>query len=113
MGCSQMMPWEIDNFISKEDAVRRVMEGCRLENHQILVLGMSVGCPSCEIYKKQLDAGQVNYEYVAVDQHPELAEEYKVLSTPTTVILRNGHMVGKRSGAMSVKKLDEFIKDCT
>jgi thioredoxin-like negative regulator of GroEL len=78
---------------------------------EILVFGFTKGCPQCDIYKKQLEQGEISYQFIDVAQNEELTNDYNIISVPTTVILRNGHMVAKRSGAMSVKKLNDIISE--
>ncbi|MBO6015728.1 MAG: thioredoxin [Lachnospiraceae bacterium] len=47
---------------------------------------------------------------VNVDQQPELAAKYQVMSIPTLVIFQNGEIMKKTVGAIAKQQLREFIK---
>jgi len=71
-------------------------------------------CPQCEIYKKALESANCELvdEYVDVYVYPEKTHGFNIMSLPVTVVLRNGHEVGRKNGAMTAKKLKEFIDGC-
>ena len=54
--------------------------------------------------------GKVIVGKVDVDQEPELAREYGVMSIPTLIIFRDGAEVGRLVGALPKEKLVEEIK---
>ena len=55
-------------------------------------------------YDGKLKVGKVN-----VDDEPELASKYNVMSIPMMVIIKNGEVVDKTVGAVSKTKLTEMI----
>ena len=48
---------------------------------------------------------------VDVDEAPDVASKFKIVSIPTLVILKNGTMIKKKVGAMSEDELKRFIAD--
>lgn len=47
---------------------------------------------------------------VDVDEDPEIAEKYNVMSIPTLIYFEKGEPVRKKVGAVSKEQLMEFIK---
>lgn len=47
---------------------------------------------------------------VDVDEDPEIAEKYNVMSIPTLIYFEKGEPVRKKVGAVSKEQLIEFIK---
>ncbi|WP_455055814.1 thioredoxin family protein [Merdimonas faecis] len=47
---------------------------------------------------------------VDVDEQPELAREYKVLSIPTLMVFKGGEMVKRESGARGKSEILEMLK---
>lgn len=45
-----------------------------------------------------------------VDQHPELAEQYSVMSIPTLLILKRGRVVERRSGVTQKARLLSMLE---
>ena len=48
---------------------------------------------------------------VDVDEAPDVASKFKIVSIPTLVILKNGTMIKKKVGAMGEDELKRFIAD--
>ena len=46
---------------------------------------------------------------VDVDEAPELARSFKVMSVPTLAFFKNGELVKKNVGAVSYEELEELI----
>lgn len=57
-----------------------------------------------EKYKDQIFIGKVNVAY-----EPELAEQYKVMSAPTLIFLKDGEVLEKLTGAKKAAELEEII----
>ncbi len=47
---------------------------------------------------------------VDVDENPELAREYRVMSIPTLAVFKNGEMVKREVGAKSKGEILEMLK---
>lgn len=60
-----------------------------------------------ELSEELTDAkvGKVN-----VDEQPELALAYKIMTIPTLMVFKNGEMVNKAIGAMSKAEILELLK---
>jgi thioredoxin 1 len=63
-------------------------------------------CPPCRMIAPSIDAlaeefeGRVRVGKVNVDEQPELAERFGVMSIPTLLVLRGGKVVDQRVGAL-------------
>ena len=57
-----------------------------------------------EKYGDQIYIGKINVAY-----EPELAEEYKVMSAPTLIFLKDGEQIGRLTGAKKAADLEEII----
>ena len=55
-------------------------------------------------YDGKLIIGKLN-----VDEEPILASKFKVMSIPTLILFKSGHVVQQMVGLRSVKELDEMI----
>ncbi len=47
---------------------------------------------------------------VNVDEQPELAREYDVMSIPTLLVFRNGELVRQTVGYCSLEELDDLLQ---
>ncbi len=47
---------------------------------------------------------------VDVDEHPDIAKRYGIMSIPTIILFKNGNEVKKNIGFLSKDELLEFIK---
>ena len=56
-------------------------------------------------YGEQMVVGKVN-----VDEQPELAKEYRVMSIPTLMVFRDGKPVKREVGAKSKAEILEMLK---
>ena len=64
--------------------------------------------PIVEQLAKKL-AGEVAFGKVNVDEQPELAARFSVMSIPTCVIFKNGAQVGTTVGVMAAPALEKQI----
>jgi len=73
-------------------------------------------CIPCKIMEPilnkltQVFAGKVLFGRVDVDEDPEIAAEYGVMSIPTTVLLRDGEEVYRVIGAVDYNTMKRFIE---
>jgi len=56
-------------------------------------------------FKDKVIFGKLN-----VDDHPDIAGQYGIMSIPTLLIIQKGHVVGQLVGAMPKKDLKERIQ---
>lgn len=53
----------------------------------------------------EVTVGKVN-----VDEAADLAEEFKIMVIPTLVVLKNGEVVNKSTGVISLSAMEELVK---
>ena len=53
--------------------------------------------------------GKVKVVKVNVDESPNVAQRFEVRSIPTFVVIRDGNVVNRRTGAKDEKQLLEFV----
>ena len=55
-------------------------------------------------YKDKLNVGKVN-----VDEQPELASQFKIMTIPTVYLIKNKKVLGRLNGAVSLEQMEDFI----
>ncbi len=65
--------------------------------------------PIIDKLAEQFD-GKVKIVKVDIDESPELAQEYKVMSVPTVIFLKNGEVLETLIGVQNNAKLVELIE---
>ena len=55
-------------------------------------------------YKDKLNVGKVN-----VDEQPELASQFKIITIPTVYLIKNKKVLGRLNGAVSLEQMEDFI----
>ena len=74
-------------------------------------------CGPCKIMAPIFDEvagemkGKAKFGKVNVDEHNELAQQFDVMSIPTTIFFKDGEMADRDVGAMSKSELTKKIKD--
>ena len=71
-------------------------------------------CGPCQMLAPVLEEldkeGSVKIVKINVDEVPELARQFRVMSIPTVMLFKNGQFVKKQLGYMPLEALKEFIK---
>lgn len=73
-------------------------------------------CGPCKIVAPHLERLAESYGQkikvckVNVDEAPEVATQYSIMSIPTLLIFKNGNVMEKRVGAMAAVELEKFIR---
>lgn len=72
-------------------------------------------CNSCTAYNAVIKSWKNKQKTVSildidVDTYPEEGAKYKIMSIPTTILMRDGIEVKRQIWPMSVNELDNFIK---
>lgn len=72
-------------------------------------------CGPCKIMESVLDElekelqGKIEIEKINVDENPQKASEFGVMSIPTYVILKDGKEVGRRIGVTAKQELLKLL----
>ena len=65
-------------------------------------------CRNCKMLAAQLTAAKVDYNYIDVEEHSELAAEKNIRSIPYTEILKGGDTLKVFTGANDYKEIIEM-----
>lgn len=73
-------------------------------------------CGPCRAYApqyKQVSESRNDWEFesIDIDQYPEKAKEYGVMSIPATVLEVDGKLIAKYVGVLSVQQLNERLNE--
>ena len=72
-------------------------------------------CGPCRMLSPVVDevaeerAGQVKVGKINVDEEPDLAREFGVMSIPTLVVMKNGQPTGSSVGLQSKKQVEALL----
>ena len=68
-------------------------------------------CGPCKMMGSVLEKLEdVNVLKLNVDNFPDIAKEYQVMSIPTLIIFKNGEMLKKNIGFMTLEELKSWLK---
>lgn len=82
------------------------------ENKELLVFS-APWCTACQPYKKTLldvSLANENIQIIDVDADPETAAKYQIRGVPTSILLVDSVVQRRKTGAMQLDQLKEFIK---
>ena len=74
-------------------------------------------CMPCKMFGPIFEAtaekfeGKVKFVKVNVDNSPELAQKYLVMSIPTLKMVKKDELVGSFVGVMSSEELEEWVQE--
>lgn len=78
----------------------------------IVVDFFATWCGPCKMLGPVLESlDSVEVLKIDVDECPDLAREYGIMSVPTLLIFKNGELKDKRSGFMPKEMLEEWISE--
>ncbi|MBN2351682.1 MAG: thioredoxin [Spirochaetales bacterium] len=86
-------------------------------NIPVLVDFWAVWCMPCKMMDPILEQAAVDYSgklavaKVNVDEEPELAERFGIVSIPTMILFKGGEAAAKKVGAVPRHIVDEFLKE--
>jgi thioredoxin 1 len=84
-------------------------------NSAVLVDFWAPWCGPCQLVSPHVEELAKNYKgkikvcKLNVDEAPEIATQYMVMSIPTLMIFREGKPMDKKVGAMGKRELEKFI----
>ena len=76
----------------------------------VLVDFFAEWCGPCQMLAPLLEQLDVKVVKIDVDELPDLARQFRVMSIPTLMLFKNGQSVKKQLGYMPIEALREFVK---
>ena len=55
-------------------------------------------------------SSDASFQSIDVDRNPTLADHYRIRSLPTVVAVKDGKVVGRKTGFLDERRLTEFVK---
>ena len=78
----------------------------------VLVDFFATWCGPCKMLGPVLESLEsINVVKIDVDECPDLARKYGIMSVPTLMIFSNGELKNKQSGFMPKEALEEWISE--
>lgn len=81
-----------------------------IKRGRILVDFYADWCGPCKIMGTVLETMNADILKVNVDNYPEIARKFGIMSIPTLMIFEDGKAVAKNVGFMTKEDLTEFLK---
>ena len=84
-------------------------------NEPVLVDFFATWCGPCKMMAPVIDevatekAGEVSVYKIDIDENPEIAQQYGVMSIPTFIAFKNGEPAAKTLGAQPKEKILELL----
>lgn len=84
-----------------------------IKNKRILVDFYATWCGPCKMQSQALEIANLDIEIlkVDVDNHPDLAREFGVMSIPTLILFDNGEIKHKNVGFTAPDEIKKWLED--
>ena len=108
--CHQPLPWIAD---ADDDSFAEIAEAASLP---VVVDLWAPWCGPCRMVSPALAqvaadlAGRIKLVKVNVDTSPKIAQRFGVQAIPTLMVLRNGEVAARRSGAATASDLRAWVE---
>lgn len=77
----------------------------------VLVDFYATWCGPCKMLSPVLETLDIDVLKIDVDEFPELAREYGVMTIPTLMLFNNGELKNTKNGFMSKDALENWINE--
>ena len=62
-----------------------------------------------KIYEEEFQVRVLNVEHPNIDENPEIADQYEIMSIPNVGIFKHGKLVDRSVGFKSAEEMQSFI----
>ena len=99
-------------MVNKNNFKQEVLE----ENGTVVIDFFAPWCSPCKMFSPVVDKiaeeykGSVKVGKVNIDEDPELAQEFGVMSIPTLIVMRDGKVLNRSVGLKSQKEIEKMIQ---
>lgn len=81
-----------------------------IQGEKVLVDFYAEWCGPCQMLAPLLEQLDIKVVKIDTDELPELARQFRVMSIPTLLLVKDGKIANKTMGYMPIESLREFIK---
>ena len=108
---------QIPNFVINLGTVEKINQIVHnFSDFLFVVMFTSPWCGACKSYlpifekaQKKFNKEGIIFAKVDVNDLPEVAQQFKVMGTPTTIFIKNQKVKGKQVGMVTMGKINDLI----